>query len=168
MLVNRGFCVFLFALAASAQDGAALFQKSCAMCHDSGANRAPRTEALKQLSPEAIDNALRTGSMAPMAAALSTAEIRAIATSLTGKAFGGSTMPRSAYCSGTPAPLRNPLSGAVWNGWGADAENHRMQTAERAGLKEADVARLQVKWAFAFPGAIRPSHSRRWRVGASS
>jgi polyvinyl alcohol dehydrogenase (cytochrome) len=154
MVVNRGLLTLLFAAAALAQDGSAIFQQNCAGCHDSGANRAPRTEALKQMSPEAVYSALTSGSMSGVAAGLSTGEIRAIATSLTGKPFGGSSMPQSAFCSGA-APLRNPLSGALWNGWGADPENHRMQTAERAGLKEPDVQRLKVKWAFAFPGAIR-------------
>jgi polyvinyl alcohol dehydrogenase (cytochrome) len=155
MVGIRGLSFILFAAVLSAQDGAALFQKSCAACHDAGANRAPRTEAIKQLSPEAVYTALTSGSMAGMGAALSAGEIRAIATSLTGKAFGASTMPQSVYCGGTPPALRNPLSGAYWNGWGADTANHRAQTAERAGLREADVARLKLKWAFAFPGVIR-------------
>jgi polyvinyl alcohol dehydrogenase (cytochrome) len=155
MLVNRGLCLLLLAAAAFAQDGAALFKQTCARCHDAGANRAPLTEALKQMSPEAVYNALTGGSMAGVAAGLSTAEIRAIASSVTGKEFGGATMPPSAYCSDQPASLRNPLSGAYWNGWGAGPENRRLQPADRAGLREADVPRLKVKWAFAFPGAIR-------------
>ena len=89
-----------------------------------------------------------------MGAALSGPEMRAIATTLTGKPYGGTTMPKSAYCSDAP-PLRNPLAGASWNGWGVDLENHRLQTAERAGISAADVPRLKLKWAFAFPRATR-------------
>jgi polyvinyl alcohol dehydrogenase (cytochrome) len=106
------------------------------------------------MSPEAVSNALTSGSMAGLAASLSTAEIRSIATTLTGKPFGSQSMPPSAYCSAA-APLRDPLSGALWNGWGGDPENRRLQSADRAGLRESDVPRLRVKWAFAFPGAIR-------------
>ena len=153
-MIFRGFCLLLVS-AAFGQDGTTLFQQRCAVCHDSGASRAPRTDALRRLSPEAVYNALTIGKMAALGGTLSGPEIRAIASSLTGKPFGGITLPKSAYCSDAAPPLRNPLSGAYWNGWGIDLENHRMQPADRAGLAAADVPRLKLKWAFAFPGATR-------------
>src|SRR4030095_7183326 len=39
------------------------------------------------------------------------------------------------------------------NGWGNDLRNTRSQTATAAGLTPAQVSRLQLKWAFGFPGA---------------
>ena len=41
-----------------------------------------------------------------------------------------------------------------WNGWGADVENSRFQSGERAGLEKDDVPKLKLKWAFAFPNAV--------------
>ena len=40
---------------------------------------------------------------------------------------------------------------AQWNGWGATLANDRFQ--RNGKLKPADVPRLQLKWAFGFPGA---------------
>src|SRR3569833_270346 len=39
---------------------------------------------------------------------------------------------------------------AQWNGWGATLANDRLQ--RNGKLKPADVPRLQLKWAFGFPG----------------
>jgi polyvinyl alcohol dehydrogenase (cytochrome) len=41
---------------------------------------------------------------------------------------------------------------ADWNGWGNGAGNNRFQSAAAAGLTEASVARLKLKWAFGYPG----------------
>jgi polyvinyl alcohol dehydrogenase (cytochrome) len=153
-MIRWGLCLLLVS-AAFAQDGTTLFRERCAACHDSGASRAPRTEALRQLSPDAVYNALTVGKMAALGSTLSAPEIRAIAASLTGKPFGGAALPKSAYCTDAAPPLRNPLSGGYWNGWGIDLENHRSQPGDRAGLSAADVPRLKLKWAFAFPGATR-------------
>lgn len=49
------------------------------------------------------------------------------------------------------APLGSPLSSPMWNGWGADLANTRFQSAAAAGLSQADVPRLALKWAFGFP-----------------
>jgi polyvinyl alcohol dehydrogenase (cytochrome) len=54
----------------------------------------------------------------------------------------------SAKCSGTPKPF-SPGSGD-WNGWGVDAQGSRFQP--QPGLTAADVPKLKLKWAFAFPG----------------
>src|SRR5215469_2868454 len=40
-----------------------------------------------------------------------------------------------------------------WNGWGVDATNSRFQP--QPGLAAADVPKLKLKWAFAFPGETR-------------
>jgi polyvinyl alcohol dehydrogenase (cytochrome) len=45
------------------------------------------------------------------------------------------------------------LDGPRWNGWGVDINNSRFQPAVMAGLTPEQVPRLQLKWAFGFPGA---------------
>ena len=59
------------------------------------------------------------------------------------------TSPETEFC---PAkPLGNPTAAPMWNGWGADIVNSRFQPAAGAGLTQADVPKLAVKWAFGFP-----------------
>ena len=41
--------------------------------------------------------------------------------------------------------------GPGWASWGAGLANTRFQTARAAGLRAADLPRLTLKWAFAFP-----------------
>src|ERR1051325_11386487 len=57
------------------------------------------------------------------------------------------SMPSSAKCSTT----MHATAGADWNGW-ADPANTRFQPARQAGLTRQSTARLNLKWAFGFPG----------------
>lgn len=139
----------------SGQDGASLYQRSCAMCHDAGADRAPTREGLRAMSPERVLAAMESGPMISMANRLTTAERRAIATFVTGKSFGqplASKPSSEAMCKGVEEDFR--FNGPSWNGWGAGLENTRYQDAPSAGLSAADVPRLRLKWAFGFPGDI--------------
>src|SRR5579863_896297 len=158
MLLLRALVVLSIAsLALAAEDGAALYRKNCAGCHDSGAARVPSREALKRLSPERILLALESGTMMIMGARRTDPERHAIAEFLAAKPFGREPLdspPPSAYCRETRASLVAPPGGPRWNGWGADLANRRFQPAEMAGLSAADLPRLQLKWAFGFPGDI--------------
>jgi polyvinyl alcohol dehydrogenase (cytochrome) len=145
----------LVALPLCAQDGAALFQQRCASCHDGGVNRAPVTAALKQMSAENVLNALKSGVMTQQAAGMSEAELRAVSEFVSGKKIGESPFPKQAFCSDAPALPDRALADPHWNGWGVDATNHRFQPAAMARLTAADVPRLKLKWAFAFPGDAR-------------
>lgn len=147
--------VSLLGIAASAQDGAALYKQRCAGCHDTGANRAPAASALKQMSPETVNSALVNGSMMMVGMGLTSSEIRALATHVTGKNFGGGAIPQRAHCSATTPLPANPLSGPHWNGWGVDVENHRFQPAAMARLSAADTPKLKLKWAFGLPNTAR-------------
>ncbi len=44
------------------------------------------------------------------------------------------------------------MAGAGWNGWGNGIDNSRFQSAATAGLTEATVPHLKLKWAFGIPG----------------
>ena len=83
--------MLVFAGAAAAQDGAAVFQANCANCHASAdatqQGRNPSIDTLRRLSPEAILNALLNGKMRIQAVALSDAERRAVAEFLGGRAL---------------------------------------------------------------------------------
>ncbi len=149
--------VLVSAGAASAQgapDGAELYKRSCAQCHDGGLNRAPARDAFRNMNPDRVLAAMESGSMVTMANNRTAAERRAIAEFLTDKSFASgfnaAPSPR-AMCTGAPRPFTP--GGATWNGWGQGTSNARFQP--QAGLSAADVPKLKLKWAFAFPGDLQ-------------
>lgn len=140
--------------------GYSIFQTKCTSCHGNPASgtHAPDPATLRQMTPEAIYDALTTGSMAPVVGkTLTDEQKRRVAESLSGRPLGSAAlgdarnMPN--HCAGNP-PLANPLAGPAWNGWGADVENTRYQPARSAGLTAGQVPRLKLKWAFGFPGSV--------------
>ena len=152
--------------AAQAQpiDAATLYQRSCAQCHDAGVNRAPQRDAFRSMTPERVVAAMETGSMVTMANNRTAAERRAIAEFLTGKRFGAplETAPAAAAMCRARSGAFDPNSGARWTAWGLGTTNTRFQ--ENAGLTAADVPRLKLKWAFAFPGDLQ-SYSQATLAG---
>jgi polyvinyl alcohol dehydrogenase (cytochrome) len=130
-------------------DGAALFKQHCAQCHDTGAGHAPTREALGRRSPVNIKLALLTGAMKPQSKGLSGAEIDALTTYLTADAAAKAPKLVANLCMAPAKPLQ--ISGDGWNGWSPGHANTRFQP--KPGLAAADVPRLKVKWAFAYPGA---------------
>jgi polyvinyl alcohol dehydrogenase (cytochrome) len=145
------------AAAQSESAGVNQYFNNCASCHESPdiSQQAPRTAVLKQMTPERVLEVLTTGSMRSNAAAISDPDKRVIAEWVGGRKIDnesvGSMEKMSNVCSSHPQ-LRESSAGA-WNGWGADLRNTRSQTAAAAGLTPAQVSRLQLKWAFGFPGA---------------
>ena len=142
-----------------APDGAMLYQRHCASCHDAGAARAPSRESFRAMSPTRVLSAMETGLMISMATGRTAAERRAIAEFVTGTSFADalSTTPSpQAMCAASEgANPPNLLSGALWNGWGVTTANTRYQDAAMAGFTAADVPRLKLKWAFGFPGDLQ-------------
>ena len=141
---------------AQAIDAAGLYQRNCASCHDGGNDRAPTREALRGMTPERVLAALETGPMISMFTGRTAAERRALAEFLTGKAFGAAlvTTPSAQAMCRTSEPF-DASRGPQWTSWGHDLANTRMQDAASAGITAANVGRLQVKWAFAFPGDLQ-------------
>src|SRR3989454_9069552 len=140
-----------------AQDGSSLYRRHCAMCHESGAQtRAPSRDALQQLTPERIVYALESIASPMSAVGLSRTreERRALATYLSGKPFGTEKPLDMDRMGCKQSGAFDPASGPGWNGWSPDASNNRFQNAAAAGLDANQVARLKLKWAFAFPGDI--------------
>src|SRR5262249_39000096 len=107
--------------------------------------RAPGPASLKLMTPENIVKSLESGTMKAQGAGLAAAEKSAIAAFL---AKGSTEAAGGGMCSGKP---EFSLKGPAWNGWSPDVANTRFQTEQVAGLKAADVPKLKLKWAFAFP-----------------
>jgi polyvinyl alcohol dehydrogenase (cytochrome) len=145
------------AAAQSESAGVAQYFNNCASCHESTdvTHQAPRIAVLKQMTPEHVLDVLTNGSMRSNAAALSDADKRLIAEWVGGRKIDnesvGAADKMTNLCSTHP-PVRDS-SASAWNGWGADLRNTRSQSAAAAGLTPAQISRLQLNWAFGFPGA---------------
>jgi polyvinyl alcohol dehydrogenase (cytochrome) len=138
------------AAARSADDGAALFAAHCASCHDHPTGRTPPHFVLIHLGPDRVYRALKTGPMRQQAAGLSEADLTAVVFYLTHQAVGaGGPNPAANLCAKPGGPI--DLAAPGWNGWGRDPENTRYQPDP--GLSAADVAKLKLKWTFAYPGS---------------
>jgi polyvinyl alcohol dehydrogenase (cytochrome) len=157
-LLLASLAVLLFqTLAAAAQDGAALYARDCAACHDMGVDRAPSRDALRNMTAERVLAAMESGAMISMASRANGAERRAIAQYITGKTLSGGDQvntPTSADMCSPRGDFTSPLTGNSWNGWGNNTSNTRFQPAQAARLTAAQVPRLKVKWAFGFPGDL--------------
>ena len=152
--------VLAFAASAAAQSesaGVNQYFNNCASCHESNdpGHQAPKTSVLKQMTPERILEIMTTGSMRNMAVGLSEEDKRLIAEWVGGRKLDselvGAAEKMPNRCASSPQVRQ---SGApAWNGWGVDYRNSRFQPGSAAGLTPGQVSRLQLKWAFGFPGA---------------
>lgn len=129
--------------------GEAIFRGRCSGCHDPPVGRAPNRQQLAGLPADEIASALASGIMKPMAAGLGDADIRAVATYLSGRQ---PSVQLVASADPPPCATRPPLDpkDTGWNGWSIDPNNSRFQP--NPGLSASDVSRLKVKWALSDPG----------------
>src|SRR5437762_11895140 len=132
------------------------FLETCGVCHGR-IEQAPPIETLQNLTPEKIYETISTGNMKTQAAKLSDERKIKVAEWVSGRRLGaaenGDAKKMSNACPDNP-PVRNITSAPAWNGWSADALNNtRYQLAKAAGITPASAARLELKWAFALPGA---------------
>ncbi|MEO8176351.1 MAG: PQQ-binding-like beta-propeller repeat protein [Sphingomicrobium sp.] len=131
--------------------GKDLFETNCAGCHNGAVPKAPQQVWLEMMSPDAVLAALNGGVMARQAAALSPQQRVQIAEYLSRISLADYKAPApSARCPSAQLAGNQP---PALVGWGHD--NRRFVPASVAGLAKADVPRLKLKWAFAYPGAIR-------------
>ncbi|MBV8903115.1 MAG: PQQ-binding-like beta-propeller repeat protein [Acidobacteriia bacterium] len=136
--------------AVSSSHGEALFRKACAPCHEPAVGRAPGRRQLASFVPADVVKSLTSGTMKPMAAGMSAADINAIATFLTGREpslSSGAASPDPPVCPNASA-FRTAVGD--WSGWSIDPDNSRFQPDP--GLTAAEIPRLKVKWSFNYPG----------------
>lgn len=148
LLLLRSSFTMMVALSggvAFAQDGAAVYKRSCAQCHDAPAGRVPPVSALRAMDASAISRSLESGPMRTQGAALTADERRAVVAYLAAPQQT-SEAPAGFLCQSTPA-LTSPA--ARWTSWGVNNANTRFQETPAAGITAADVPQLKLKWAFA-------------------
>ena len=130
-----------------------LYAENCGHCHDRGVSRAPPTRMLQFMSASTVYRTLTDGVMALQAAKLSKTERRELAEFVTHDTIGSESQASEApTCEEQAFDVSQPPSA---DNWGLTWGNSRSVAAEVAGITQNDVARLQVKWAFAFPAAQR-------------
>jgi polyvinyl alcohol dehydrogenase (cytochrome) len=136
------------------ESGLATFQTRCSVCHNNPVPDAPTASAIREMTPERINDSLVSGSMKMHAEGLSDIQKQRVAEFMSGRPLGSAkvgdarNMPNQ--CRNNPA-LANPANGPAWNGWGADSGNTRFQPSQGARLTAAEVPRLKLKWAFGYP-----------------
>lgn len=131
-----------------------LYKEYCAQCHDGGVPKAIHAVEFQMMGPEAILTALTSGAMQAQGQALSDAEKRSLAEFLGGRALGSAADTKLAQCDAPHAEF-DLASPPKLNGWGMTAANSRTVDATTAGISSENVARLAVRWTFAFPAATR-------------
>ncbi len=130
-------------------EGAALYARHCAACHDHAAGRIPTKAAIADNTKIFIATTMSSGIMQPMAQGLSSQQISSIAAYLsTRKADGTRDLVSEApRCPGLPPPI-DLATPDQWNGWGRTGTQSRFQP--HPGFSAADVPRLKLKWAFGY------------------
>src|SRR6266446_4466014 len=140
------------------RSGYGVFQTYCSSCHGNpDVKGVPDPNALRQMSPERIYEALTTGVMKVQGQSLSEQQKRIMAEAVSARNFGslesGAAALMPNQCASKP-PLADPSAGPAWNGWGVDIANTRFQTAKGAGLTAEQAPRLKLKWAFGYPASV--------------
>jgi polyvinyl alcohol dehydrogenase (cytochrome) len=154
---TAGLLLWISSPAMAQQNGAALYAQHCAECHDSGGqqSRAPGRSVMQSMSFEHVVATLASGSMAAIAKERTEDERKAIASFVTGKGAAdqaATTSGTTGDCTRQSPTFAGALDGPRWNGWGVDINNSRFQPTSMAGLKPDQIPRLQLKWAYGFPG----------------
>ena len=148
--------------AAAAARGEPLYRQYCASCHSHPTERIPPRLRFLTMTPHTVFDAMTTGIMKSQAAGLTEEDRRTLAVLLSYQSFEDKPMPPELnLCAKTGGPL--DFGAPQWNGWGRVAENSRFQPAP--GIGAADVPRLKLKWAYAYPKSAGKSNGQPTVIG---
>jgi len=133
--------------------GEQIFNATCAGCHNGGSPKAPPLYSLRSMSPTTVLAIIDHGAMKDMAAGLTPIERRQVVEYVTQTDLANyKAPPPPKVCDAEHArfELTKPPASI---GWGYD--NRRFVPAGIGRLTAADLPRLKLKWAFAFPDATQ-------------
>ena len=144
--------------------GAALYAEHCALCHEGGVSKSPHLAFLEMMTPKAVYASMTDGIMQPQSAHLSDEQRTHIAEYITRARLDSETVAaRAPACTGEAAAF-DSSSPVPKVGWGHDTR--RFVDAGLAGFEAEDVPNLKLKWAFAFPNALRTRSQPAIAMGA--
>ena len=132
--------------------GVNLFMENCASCHAGGVPKAPAIVWLEMMAPDAVLASMHEGIMKQQAAHLTEEERVQIAEYLARvelKDYQPPAPPRQ--CTGARQSF--PGTPPVKVGWGHDSS--RFVPAAGGGVTGANVDKLELQWAFAYPASTR-------------
>ncbi len=135
---------------APAFDGAAIYARACASCHEGGVMQAPRREALAAMPATRIEAAMATGIMRTQAQGLSEDQRKAVAVFLSQSQLAQAS--GQGFC---PDPEIARLAPRRVADWGMGADNRRSVDAATTSISQDNAARLELAWVFAFPNGTR-------------
>ncbi len=140
---------------ATAGKGGEVYASVCAACHDKGLDRAPQRAMLSLMTPESINRALTEGVMQEQSAGLSAEEKVAVSEYLANRKMGaaGSIAP-PLMCAADAKPF-DVNQTPVFTGWGLQPESNHFISTKAAGIDKSNATKLKMKWALAFPNALR-------------
>lgn len=152
-------------VAAESQDTTAqLYVKHCGDCHNGRLKRAPDKWFLQMMSADLLLAAMETGVMRQQAEVLTPVQRAQVAEYLAGSAVPP-TPKLPPACTGKAAKFDYSVR-PIATGWGMDFENRRHIAPEVAGLLLADIPKLELAWAFAYPHATRARSQPSFAGGA--
>jgi len=131
----------------------ALYETRCGICHSGASPEAPRIEALKLLTPEAIVSTLQTGVMRNQASMLTTKQHEELAEFISSVEPGSATAVSKGMCY-EDSLTKNDVSKTDISSWGFDVKNSRYLSTG-IQIKTSNVSDLSLSWAFAFPNSSR-------------
>jgi len=153
------------ALETPAQSGEALYMEHCAHCHDQPRYKAPSRFFISMTGPANVLASMVDGTMVEQASAIDMDGRKAIAEFVTGASLDSvAEMPLPPACDDDHAFDPSILPTAA--GFGMDLSNTRFQPEASGGLTVADVPKLEVKWAFAYPNAYKARSQPGYAGGA--
>lgn len=153
--ISAGLLVSVASQAQETHPGEAVYTKYCEQCHGGKVLKAPEAELLKLMSPGSIYRALNSGAMQQQASALSDDQRLEVAEFLTGVSLEG------AEEAALPPMCEGPFAAfdfdalPLMEGWGVQHNNQRHFDQQRSAINIDNVSQLRLKWAFAYPEALR-------------
>jgi polyvinyl alcohol dehydrogenase (cytochrome) len=132
--------------------GRTLFEENCLTCHNGNVAKAPAAVWLEMMSPDLLLAAMNEGIMQEQSAHLSDEQRTLIAEYISRTSLADYTPPAPpAMCEGEAKAFAGWPPARL--GWGHDTR--RFIPADVAGITPEAVPGLTLKWAYAYPGALR-------------
>ncbi|MEO8762837.1 MAG: PQQ-binding-like beta-propeller repeat protein [Ginsengibacter sp.] len=147
--------------------GKRIYYASCNSCHkDTIGNIAPGYSVMSGMTARAVLASMDNGKMRQQAATLSEKEREAVASWLTNSDLQSTMIPKEAFTSfSNHANVNHTFD---YSGWGGNSAGTGFRNGIQAGISAANIASLQLKWAFAFPEATivrsKPALAGDWLI----